>query len=316
MAQGAGATLKLSPERLSTLATDQVLALRDSLPGLKDALWRQNSASVGLMGYLHDAVDPDRLPDLMDAVDELRAAFGTTGPEVARAAHAGSGDQVSLLASVLAEPVLTTQTLASFGGSQWAQRASALTAALAEFDRGMPNALAFYRPEVIDGPLDEVRADLVTAKTALFGKVRKSERALAPLAPWATGRPMTDDPQALLALVDELIGLRRRIGELTRLVNDVLPAMAAHWGVQWSPLDPAARAAAHSAIDWHRRAAGVGPPSTGSVPTSRPARSTATPRPPGRSATNCRPCSSIRRWHTIVRPLTPNPRGSGRCAAR
>ncbi|ALN14788.1 DUF4011 domain-containing protein [Acidipropionibacterium acidipropionici] len=259
MAQGAGATLKLSPERLSTLATDQILALRDSLPVLKDALWRQAGDSTGLMGYLHDAVDPDRLPGLLGAVDELREAFGATSPEVARAAHAGSGDQVSLLASVLAEPVMTARALAALAGPQWSRQAAALAAGLADFDRGMPNALAFYRPEVIDGPLDEVRADLVTAKTALFGKVRKSERALAPLAPWATGRPMNGDPQVLLALVDELIGLRHRLGELTRLVNDVLPAMAARWGAIWTPLDPEARAAARSAIDWHRAAAGLVP---------------------------------------------------------
>lgn len=265
LAQGDGPTLRLEPERLSTLAVGEVSRLRDSLPGLRSALWNQDPGAIGQMLYLRDAVDPARLPALLDAVDELRAAFADAGPDAA-AARTGSPDQIRLLCEALDEPTLTRETVAELGTPQWQRGAAMLDAGLAEFDRVRPNALAFYRPDVLSGPLDQVRADLVDAKSAMFGKARKCERALAPLAPYATGRPMTDDPQLLLAMADELISLRHRVGRLAELAAETVPAMTARWAGRWSPLDAASREAARSAIGWHREVASL-PARPGSRPT-------------------------------------------------
>lgn len=257
LAYGDGPTLSLEPQRLSAMATGEVTRLRDSLPGLGQSLWSQDAGSAGRMGYLHDAVDPRRLPGLLDAVDELRAALADVSPEVGEAARGGSVEQVELLAQALREPLITGSAVQAMQGPQWARDADALLAAVTQFETGGSEALALYRPDVLGGPLDQVRADLVDARNALFGKARKAERALAPLAPFTTGRPITDDPRELLALVDRLIALRHRVTETAGAAARVVPAMWRRWGGRWSPLDPKARAALRSAVDWHRRVAAL-----------------------------------------------------------
>lgn len=252
LARGDGPVLQLEPERLSTMAVGEVEQLRGTLADLRQSLRHQDPNAIGTMPYLHDKVDPARLPALLDAVDGVRSAFKDADRGAADAVRTGSADQLQLLGTALGEPLLTSTAVAALGSPQWQQQAMNLVRGLAEFDRLTPNSLAFYRPDVLAGPLDQVRADLVDAKSALLRKVRKCEQALAPLAIYATGRPTTNDPQILLAMVDELIGLRHQVEQLVALAQKTIPVMLQHQGGRWNPLDRSSRDAARSAIQWHR----------------------------------------------------------------
>ncbi|AZZ40452.1 DUF4011 domain-containing protein [Acidipropionibacterium jensenii] len=252
LARGQGPILRMAPGSLSAMAVGDVTQLQKTLPDLEHELWSQDLSTIGTMRYLHEMVDPARLPELLDAVDEVRSAFREADPAAADAVRTGSTDQLSVLGQALGEPLLTSSAVAALTTPQWHQQAADLSRALAEFDRLTPSSMAFYRPDVLGGPLDEVRANLVDAKSAMFGKVRKSEKALAPLAIYSTGRPTTDDPQILLAMVDELVGLRHQVEQLVGLAGRTIPVMLQHRGGRWDPLDPPSRDAARSAIEWHR----------------------------------------------------------------
>lgn len=249
-----GRVLAIPPERLGVLDHQQVEDMRAAIPAASAALLRLDDRYVGKFGYLHEPVPDSSLPGILDSVDEVRSAFAAAGPVAATAVASGSEEDLGLLIEVMEADWFDVGRLPQVATFEWDRAAQDLERSLGRYEDAEPRGLTFYQFGVFEAPLDEVRLDLINAKNSLFGKSKKAERALSPLVRYRTGVPMPDDAGELLAVIDELIGLRDRVSETTRLLQSTVPEIARSWEARWTPFDPTARQATLSCLGWMRRA--------------------------------------------------------------
>ena len=116
-------------------------------------------------------------------------------------------EQLETAALILADTVLDAPTLNHLADPAWVRDARWLLEQLDAECAAPHPAFAYYRESVLDAPLRMVRETLIDAKHSFFGRARKAEKALAPLAGHRTGNPMPENSGALLAVVDELTAL-------------------------------------------------------------------------------------------------------------
>src|SRR5699024_10983404 len=146
---------------------------------------------------------------LVEALHALYRGAMSTPPEHRELVGSlSSPAEANALANLLSDQGLPWQLVEEIALPRWEQAVLALEAGLGQLRARPWGILEFYRPDVITGPLDEVRTALSEARTAILGRRGKMRRALGPLARWEQpGRNLADEDlehgvNALLALRD------------------------------------------------------------------------------------------------------------------
>ena len=184
----------------------------------------------------------DRSRDLVSRVAPVQGPLA----EVLRGAQ--RPEHLALLGELLAQPWTTWQMVQQISDPRWEPAVGGVLSALNDFWALPKPALELYRPEVLGGPLDDVRTELTTARGALFLKRGKARRAVSALAAWEI-TPVDLDLSQSEQLINELIHLRDTARELAgRLV--ALPGFQ-----HWQHVDlfrPDVRDGILSTVDWLR----------------------------------------------------------------
>lgn len=134
-------------------------------------------------------------------------------------------DEAKAVAELLADQGLPWQLVEEITQPRWEQAALGIERELGAFRSRPQSVLDYYRPDVITGPLDDVRAALSEARTAFFGRRGKMKRAFGPLARWETpGRSLPDDDleqgiNDLLALRDDAVRISQMVGMVPGLAS-------------------------------------------------------------------------------------------------
>ncbi|HLR96447.1 MAG TPA: DUF4011 domain-containing protein [Jiangellaceae bacterium] len=199
------------------------------------------------------ALGPDVPRDAVGRVAEQALALHRLmqrlhGSATALARTARRPEHLRNVADALRQPWLTWQLLEHISTPQWLQATDQLIRLLQELWDTRVDAFAIYRTSVLDGPLDQVRSQLTEAREAMFGKKRKTRRAMAPLAPWELAG-QAFDPEHADAILGELLHVREQVRDAgTQLHNN--PAFH-HWGAV-DLLDPRARQRILEHANWLR----------------------------------------------------------------
>ena len=225
---------------------DQVVALRGAADGVHRRPGHPWRALPG-------AVPEHRVADVVAAALALRDGVASA-PEAVRELLrvAQSPTDLERVTGLLRHPTVTVQFVEAIAQDpRWRADADTLIRDLAGFGYLDLSPLQHYRAAVLDGPLDQARADLTKARGALFGKERKVRKALSLLAPWETAGPLADLDRAE-HLVNTLLALRDARRSLqVRLTQ--FPGVAL--GASTDPLDPHLRAHVQDDLSRLRRQA-------------------------------------------------------------
>lgn len=264
--QGVDCALDIPPQALAHLTKAQVDSLRAACPGLAQVVLRQDPHYVGAFGYLREPVPDANLGALMDAVDRIGSIHRGMDPDARAVVDEAEPAALELLSEALSASWLGVEDFSSVSRQEWWRNSRLLDAALRSCAQVSTGVWSYYRVEAVEGPLDEVRSALVDAKNAIFGRTKRAEKALSPLAPYRTGEPMPQDAGVLLGVVDELIALRQRCAEAAGLYAATMPDMWRYEQGGWFPFDRQSRDRVFQALDWYRRLSGI-VPSPGCQPT-------------------------------------------------
>lgn len=158
---------------------------------------------------------------LVEALLALRRGVLSTPPEhrqlVGGLANPG---EANALAELLADEGLPWQLVEEIARPRWEQAVLGVERELGAFVSRPSVILDYYQPDVIAGPLDEVRAALSEARTAFLGRRGKMRRAFGPLARWERpGRNLPDE--SLERGINDLLALRDDTARLTEKVAAV-----------------------------------------------------------------------------------------------
>lgn len=193
-------------------------------------------------------VAEDRIDAVADLALEIRRLVETTSaPLHDTLGSAHRPEHLGLLADLLRAPWITAELVGQIGDPRWEQAAGALLPQLDSTGRRAVPAFESFRPEVLAGPLDDVRSALTEARSALLMKNRRIRKAMAPLAPWEVAGPV--DPSLAEQMVNDLIALRDETRHLEQQIR-ALPGFQ-HWG-PFSVLHADARSAVIDNADWLR----------------------------------------------------------------
>lgn len=175
---------------------------------------------------------------LVDALLALRDRVSGT-PVALRSVVTGlrSAGEAATLADLLDGRGLPWELIEAIAHPDWETGARGIEHELAALS-AQAQVFHHYGPDVIGGPIDQVRAALTEARSARFGKRGRMRRALAPLARWERpGAPVPDElieqaVNALLTVRDTSVRAAHRISVQPGLAPLAAPAL----------LDPRARA--------------------------------------------------------------------------
>ena len=158
---------------------------------------------------------------LVEALHALYRGAMSTPPEHRELVGSlTSPAEANALADLLSDQGLPWQLVEEIALPRWEQAVLALEAGLGQLRARPWGILEFYRPDVITGPLDEVRTALSEARTAILGRRGKMRRALGPLARWEQpGRNLADED--LEHGVNELLALRDATARISHMVASV-----------------------------------------------------------------------------------------------
>lgn len=253
-------------QSLAALTKTQVDALRASCAGLGQALAREDTRYIGSFQYLRAPVPDADLTSLLDAVDKLRTLHDSLDPDIRALVDTADPSSLKLVSEALGSVWFGAKDFSSISQLEWWQDANLLDSKMRSCAQIRTGVWAVYHVQALEGPLDDVRSGLVDAKNAIFGRTKRAEKALSPLARYRTGEPMPQDAGLLLNIVDELIALRQNHVDAARLYEKSMPDMWRWEQGGWSPYDPQARERVFRALDWYRQLSRIAP-SPGREPT-------------------------------------------------
>lgn len=166
-------------------------------------------------------VDQGTEGPLVDALLALHRGTLSTPPEYRElVGNLTSPDEANALAELLSDQGLPWQLVEEIMLPRWEQAVAALEAEIGQLRSRPWGILEFYRPDVITGPLDEVRTTLSEARTAIIGRRGKMRRALGPIARWEQpGRNLADED--IEHGVNELLALRDITARIGHMVSSV-----------------------------------------------------------------------------------------------
>ena len=158
---------------------------------------------------------------LVDAVLALRdRVVGTVEAHRPMVDGLGDPDQAEALADLMSHQGLPWDLVEAISQPRWEQAVQGIEAELERFHSVPVAPLSVYHPDVLTGPLDQVRAELSEARSAFLGRRGKMRRALAPLARWE--RPgLTIPDEFIEQAVNELLDVRDRALHLVHSMRTV-----------------------------------------------------------------------------------------------
>lgn len=226
----------ITSAQLDALSEDDVRALRASAPVLGACVEEYGDVLLGSDPVVTRGLDASGLTGVLTRLNTWDAIKASGDDELLALAGAIPDEQLETAALILADTVLDAPTLNHLADPAWVRDARWLLEQLDAECAAPHPAFAYYRESVLDAPLRMVRETLIDAKHSFFGRARKAEKALAPLAGHRTGNPMPENSGALLAVVDELTALAARRDQLRQAHAALLPSTASTTR-SWSPFD-------------------------------------------------------------------------------
>ncbi|WP_205408227.1 DUF4011 domain-containing protein [Actinomyces mediterranea] len=203
--------------------------------------------------FLQRPVPPDETDALFGVIERAQHLRSLEfDPEIIGAISRLSQSDLEKILSVLDSTEIDPHSLRIVQTPEWMNAAAQLDETL-RYCETMPNdTLVYFYTSVFSADLMTIRHEVIDSKNAWFGKLKKIEKALSPLAVHRTSIPLPSDPGVVLALVDSLIQLQHtHLFALERL-RETLPSYAARLQHRWSPFDLACRQEALDAIRWLR----------------------------------------------------------------
>lgn len=176
---------------------------------------------------------------VFDAVTALHGQVTATPAELQHVVRSlRTSDEARGLAGLVGDVALPWELADAVVEPRWDQATRTVEADLDALDALSTPVFSVYDPAVVLGPLDQVRASLSEARTAMMGRRGRMRRAVAPLARWE--RPGASVPDADLEnAVNELLVQRDRALRLATQL-DVVPGLPSL--PPPAVFDPAARA--------------------------------------------------------------------------
>ncbi|WP_454931527.1 DUF4011 domain-containing protein [Actinomyces oricola] len=226
----------ITSAQLDALSEDDVRALRASAPVLGACVEEYGDVLLGSDPVVTRGLDASGLTGVLTRLNTWDAIKASGDDELLALAGAIPDEQLETAALILADTVLDAPTLNHLADPAWVRNARWLLEQLDAECAAPHPAFAYYRESVLDAPLRMVRETLIDAKHSFFGRARKAEKALAPLAGHRTGNPMPENSGALLTVVDELTALAARRDQLRQAHAALLPSTASTTR-SWSPFD-------------------------------------------------------------------------------
>lgn len=138
----------------------------------------------------------------------------------------GSPAAADALAALMTNHDVPWELLDVVADPEWERSAVHIDEELDQLRSHPSSVLGVYHPDVVSGPLDDVRAALTEARSAFLGRRGKMRRAFSPLARWELqGQTVPDDH--LESAINELLELRDRVVRLSTWVSALpgLPTM-------------------------------------------------------------------------------------------
>lgn len=242
------APLPISEQVISQLTADERVEVESSMDAIADASRGVDRRRDHPWRFLGAVVPESRIGEVADLSLEIRMLMETSPPPLlATLRTAQRPEHLTRLADLLRTPWVTPQLLEQITDPRWEQAVAAVLPQLDATGRRAVPAFEVVRPEVLNGPLDDVRAALTEARSAMLFKKRKIRKAMAPLAPWEVAGPV--DPSVAEELVNDLIALRDETQRIETQLRSV-PGFQ-HWG-PFSVLDAEARTAVSGNASWLR----------------------------------------------------------------
>ncbi|QWW19011.1 DUF4011 domain-containing protein [Schaalia sp. 19OD2882] len=244
---------RLDPACLDTLK-------RSALVDLADLQLRLPAGAGRAYSFLTRPVPPAQAERLFAVIEDVQnlPEIGLRADLVTSIAACEPADR-ERIACALESSQFSWQTLRRAHEPEWGHACELLEEALQECEAQPVIALDHFSSSVLDEDLVAVRDALVNAKNAFFGKTRKSERALGPLAAHRLALPLPERPAELLAIVDNLLALQRHRRNLRDLLPAVLPEEVVGPMNRWSPFEATGIARAREAVAWIRSMASIVP---------------------------------------------------------
>ena len=199
LARGDGPTLPVSQEFVRSADRQVLDSVRRSLPDLADLLWRVRPRRHHAWGFVGGAVDRAQMALAVStvdaALDELRAA-----PRTLRALldTARTTQELHLVAEFARPGRPPLALLDEVSSPRWQHASTEARNALIRFAHVPRPVLGIANPDVLNLPLDQLRADAVAARDGSFLGRKKKQQAVIERMRTGLQPGAQVDPQSLV----------------------------------------------------------------------------------------------------------------------
>lgn len=247
LARGDGPALPVSAAFVGSATGTTLDEIRRSLPDVADLVWQVGPRRHHAWGFVRGRVDRGPLLHATSMVDEALRELASAPRTLSTLVHtAATARELHLVAEFARPGRPPLALLDEVSSTRWQQASTDARKQLTDFARAPRPLLDTATPDVLDLPLDQLRAEAVAARDGSFlGRKKKQLAIVESLRPGL--RPGAElDPAALVGFLDEALALR----EEARLVGAGAASLP---GVglprNWSPLRDEVRALPVGRID-------------------------------------------------------------------